>query len=205
MFLDGDEAISLWEGGAATGATWDDGEAICRRLRLRLPLEATPGDYSLSVASGGSTIALGDVTVAESTRQFALPPVETESGMTYGDQIQLAGFDRAIDESGELAVTLVWQALRQPDDNYQVFVHLLDENGQIVAQSDAAPGDGYATGQWLAGEVVVDTHTLALPESTDLSTMKLRVGLYEPLSGQRLTAVDRDGQQAPDDAAVLQP
>ncbi len=77
--------------------------------------------------------------------------------MTYGDQIQLAGFDRAIDETGELAVTLVWQALRQPDDNYQVFVHLLDENGQIVAQSDAAPGGGYATGQWLDGEVVADT------------------------------------------------
>ena len=76
--------------------------------------------------------------------------------MTYGDQIWLVGFDSIINETGELAVTLVWQALRLPDNNYQVFVHLLDESGQIVARSDVAPGDGYATGQWLAGEVVVN-------------------------------------------------
>ena len=154
VVLDGDETVPLWEGKVAVGATWDEGEAICRRLRLRLPLETTPGDYTLSVASGESSIALGDVTVAESTRQFELPPVETESGMTYGDQIRLAGFDSVVNETGELAVTLVWQALRQPDDNYQVFLHLLDGNGQIVSQSDAVPGRGYSTSQWLASEVV---------------------------------------------------
>ena len=70
VFLDGGESVPLWEGNVADGAIWDDGEAICRRLRLRLPLETTPGDYSLSVASGDSTIALGDVTIAEWTRQF---------------------------------------------------------------------------------------------------------------------------------------
>ena len=110
-----------------------------------------------------------------STRQFELPPVETESGTTYGDQIRLAGFDSVVNETGELAVTLVWQALRQPDDNYQVFLHPLDGNGQIVSQSDAVPGRGYSTSQWLASEVVADTHTLTLPESANLATMQLRV------------------------------
>ena len=58
VVLDGDETVPLWEGKVAVGATWDEGEAICRRLRLRLPLETTPGDYTLSVASDESSITL---------------------------------------------------------------------------------------------------------------------------------------------------
>jgi hypothetical protein len=205
LLLDGDERMTLWSGQVATGATWDDGEAVCRRLRTSVPLNADPGIYQLQIASGDSSIDLGEVTISESTRQYELPSFATESGVTFGEQIKLAGFNSVVKETGALAVTLVWQALRQPEENYQVFLHLLDEEGEIVAQSDAVPGGGYATSQWLPQEVVTDTHALVLPADADPANYRLRVGLYEPLSGQRLTAIDEDGQQVPDSAADLQP
>ncbi len=207
LVLDGDELVVLWSGSVAEDATWDDGEALCRRLRTSVPPDTAPGVYRLQIESGDNTIDLGEVTIAESTRQYELPPVANESGVTFGDQIVLAGYDSKVTETGQLAVTLAWQALRrpEPESHYQVFLHLLDEDGQIVAQSDAAPGGGYATSQWLPQEVVIDTHTLVLPAGADRAAYRLRVGLYDPLSGERLIAIDESGQSVLDNAAELKP
>ncbi len=162
LVLDGDERVVLWSGNVAEDALWEDGEALCRRLRTSVPVDTAPGDYRLQTESGDSTIDLGGITLSESTRQYELPSFDHESGVTFGNQIVLAGYDSAVTDTGELAVTLVWQALHRPESSYQVFLHLLDEDGQIVAQSDAAPGGGYATSQWLPQEVVIDTHTLVV-------------------------------------------
>jgi len=53
------------------------------------------------------------------------------------------------------------------DRDYVVFLHLLDEKGQIVAQRDIAPAGGTRpTSGWIAGEVVVDLHTFPPSEKS---------------------------------------
>jgi hypothetical protein len=76
---------------------------------------------------------------------------------------------------------------------YHVFVHLIDETGNIVAQSDAAPANWTRpTTGWLPGEYVVDAHTLNLPAALPPGPLTLRVGLYDPATGARLMTGDAD-------------
>ncbi len=95
----------------------------------------------------------------------------------------------------ELQVTLTWQAEATPDENYTVFVQLLDEAGQVRAQHDSQPAGGaLITTSWAPGEYVRDRHRLVLPNDLPAGDYRLIVGMYLPDSGERLAAYDQTGQ-----------
>jgi hypothetical protein len=60
---------------------------------------------------------------------------------------------------------------------YTAFVHVLDSNGQLVAQSDRPPA-GYPTSDWLAGEFVVDHYLVSLPPDLAPGSYTLQTGFY---------------------------
>ena len=213
--------IPLWEGAPALDADWDADEILCRRLHLTVPATLEPGPYTLQAATGDGNVDVAAIQVAPSTRQFQLPPVDVTIGARFADEIQLAGAtitpggdsvpgDAApgdVAPGNEVTVTLVWQALTSPTDGYKAFVHLLDDTGQIVVQSDAEPGGSTTTG-WVTGEVVVDTHTLILPDDiladdTLPGTLHVVAGLYEQIDGRRLAAQDEAGEGYPADAVPV--
>jgi hypothetical protein len=71
--------------------------------------------------------------------------------------------------------------------SYHVFVHLVDESGQIMAQSDGAPANWTRpTTGWAVGETIVDEHHLEIPAEMARENLSLRVGLYEAETGERL-------------------
>ncbi len=90
-------------------------------------------------------------------------------------------------QAGEaLTVTLYWRALQSPPADYQVFVHLLDSTGQLIAQHDGPPRLGlYPTSAWAAGENVVDAHPIRLPADYQ-GVVQPCVGLYALDSLERL-------------------
>ena len=204
QLIDGKSSSPLWRGELAPDAHWAEGEGVCRRLRLRLPEDIAPGQYALQVTTVDEVAGVTDLTVEESTRTFVPPPMEQMTNALFSDAsgvaIKLLGYNSQV-RGDELAVTLVWQALAAPAGRYKAFLHLLDGDGQIVAQSDAEPG-GYATTEWIANEVVVDEHGLPLPAAGG-GSYRLRVGLYDAVSGERLPVVDEDGQPVPDSALDL--
>ena len=56
-----------------------------------------------------------------------------------------------------LQLQLNWQPERTPDADYTVFVQLLDERDQVIAQHDAPPVSGdRPTSGWQPGEQVSD-------------------------------------------------
>ncbi len=90
-----------------------------------------------------------------------------------------------------LAVELRWLADRRPGQDWTVFVHLLDPEGQVAAQHDGVPEVGFRpTSSWAAGEVVVDTHWLVAPGVEALDGARLSIGLYDPATGQRSEVVE---------------
>jgi hypothetical protein len=127
--------------------------------------------------------------------------------ITFADKAQLisAEVDRVAAQPGEpIKVTLYWNA-RQPIDRSLVeFVHLIDDQGIMVAQRDTWPGRGmYPTTLWKPGEVFADTLYLHIPDGAYApNNATLRVGLYEQ-DGSRLTAIDARGQTVEDDAASI--
>jgi hypothetical protein len=73
-------------------------------------------------------------------------------------------------------------------------VQLLDAAGQIVAQSDAAPGQGARpTTGWLPPEIITDAHTLSVPADATPGEYSLQVVVYDPRTGARLAVMERDG------------
>src|SRR5258706_9250622 len=104
----------------------------------------------------------------------------------------LVGVDApATVKTGEgFKVVLTWKASVTPATAYTVFVHLLDSNGQIVAQSDSQPVDAYRpTITWLPNEYITDSHTLTFNRSYS-GPATLEVGLYDPVTNKRVTLSD---------------
>ncbi|MFN8495980.1 MAG: hypothetical protein U0350_50780 [Caldilineaceae bacterium] len=198
-------SLTLWDGPIAPQTTWRTGDVICRRLRLRLPTELATGAYQLAVATPEQRMPFQTLTVNPSTRQFTVPPLAQRVEATFGETIRLLGYNVAQPTTGvtHVDVTLVWQAQSIPQGNYTVFVHLLNDKGEIVAQSDAVPNGGYTTDRWVTGEVVSDTHHLNLPAPAQPGVYRIVTGLYDAVSGQRLTVVDKTGQALPDSIAPL--
>jgi hypothetical protein len=185
---------------------WPASTIVLGRYTLATDPSIPPGLYTLHVRLGqGEPWVAATINVKERPRRFDLPEVETESGVVFGDVIELAGYD--LDRSDEaLRLTLYWRALTVVPADYIVFVHLYDPaTEEIPAQSDAMPrGGAYPTSRWAPSEIVDDTVTLAL---TDVAPgdYRLAVGLYwiEDDRYPRLPAVDSAGNPLPDDRAVL--
>lgn len=60
-------------------------------------------------------------------------------------------------------MTVGWRAQQSSETSYTGFVHLLDQDGRIVAEDDHVPQQGRRpTNAWLSGEVIEDTYELRL-------------------------------------------
>jgi hypothetical protein len=110
--------------------------------------------------------------------------------------VTLLGYDLDLSPvgAGESArLTLYWQAQREVETAYNVFVHLLNESQNIVIQADQEPQRGEApTTGWLAGEVVTDEIEIIVSE--EMSTVRsIAVGLYDPITGERVPIVNAQG------------
>ncbi len=133
---------------------------------------------------------LGTIRVEGRSHQMEPLPVPRLAEASFGDVARLLGFglEPAVGRPGQtLRVTLVWQALAETSTSYTVFIHLLNREGQTVVQHDSLPGGGaFPTTGWLPGEYLVDHHTLDLPDDLPEAVYTLAVGLYDPVTGDRL-------------------
>ena len=153
---------------------------------LRVPPEAASGAAILRMVGGAE---LGRYRVE------ALPLLTDAPGFDQGvDAVfpgvgELVGFSLAAPpfRLGEpLRLTLIWRAgERAAPVSYTVFAQLISEDGRVIAQSDAIPGDRPTTG-WRAGEYILDEHSLRSNNGAQPGRARLIVGLYDAASGARV-------------------
>ncbi len=211
---DGSRAAGVDEpilGGVYQPDLWPKDRTLPDRHELALPADLPPGHYRLDLglyypgqadrplpvaAEESNRIALTYLTVGE----VAAPPLPSRpAGLTFGDQIRLEGWGLSSTQEPTIAttytLTLYWQALSPIPDDYKAFVHLVGPDGQIAGQDDTPPGGlFFPTSAWLPGETVVSTHVLSLRAGAMPGEYHLLAGLYHPVSGERLPAVDAAGQ-----------
>jgi hypothetical protein len=211
---------------------WQPGDVVPFVLSVPVPENLPPGAYYVAVGlrdwrqrhlpvlgADGSPVA--DTAIAGAIKVAGTEPVSTEGmipasaefgSADSGAQIELIGY-RINDSSGApldgltpgqpATLTLYWRALRRPDADYTVFVHVTDPAGDIVTQSDVRPGDGrYPTVIWDAGEVVTTTHALTPPAESG-GPLTLYAGWYSFPSLERLP-VAQAGETVPDGRAVIE-
>lgn len=111
-------------------------------------------------------------------------------GARLGEAIRLVGYDLSASnlEPGDVVtVTLVWRAEAPIESDLTGFIHLVDENGTLVTQSDHPPLDGaYPTSLWQPGDVVRDSYQLRVTDGTTCGACRLAIGMYNPQTQQRL-------------------
>jgi len=177
---------------------WRTGELVRQWLHARLPADVPSGRFEvrLTPPGTGGGVSLGTVQVGGRPRIFDLPAdMKYPLDVLLGEQLRLAGFDLDVADSDRVGLVLYWQALATVPNSYTVFVHVLDEDGRIVAQRDQIPlaGEAPTTG-WLSDEVVADPYPFSLPEGT----FRLAVGMYDAATGRRLHIPG-----TPDDRLIL--
>jgi hypothetical protein len=72
------------------------------------------------------------------------------------------------------------------------FTHLLDENGEIVAQRDGLDAPSWA---WQPGDVILQIHPLTIPHDTQPGEYQPLVGIYDRTSGVRLPVSNPPGNE----------
>jgi hypothetical protein len=134
--------------------------------------------------------------------------VDHRLDVQLGDHIRLLGYTLTSDDvsaGDRLTATLFWQSDGRVMENYHVFVHLQDTEGQMVAQGDGVPMQGARpTWDWRDREVLGDEHVLVVDARLPGGAYTLFVGMYDQATGVRLPAVEPDGARLPDDRVVLQ-
>ena len=88
---------------------------------------------------------------------------------------------------GEILLALRWESLRAVAQEFHVFVHLLNAQGEKVAQRDGQPVLWQRpTSTWRPGEEILDRYGLLLAPDLPPGPYTLSVGLYDPATGARL-------------------
>ncbi|MFN8532867.1 MAG: hypothetical protein U0556_04910 [Dehalococcoidia bacterium] len=175
-----------------TATRWSANELIGERRDL-LPRPGPAVEAAVEVEASGQTVTVGTIWLPERPPRQA-GPLTTPSGAVFGDQIRLDGWrvddsvaDLTITPGGILDLTLYWSALRSPEEDWTVFVHLIGPDGTRYGQSDGQPVAGLApTTLWLPGDVVPDRRRIAVAPNAPPGAYRIEVGLYRLQTGQRL-------------------
>src|SRR5690606_2923897 len=156
-----------------------------------------PGFYRFHVGAydsetgevAGEVVLNRPLLVGDETTLFERPDPQHLSNVEWPGLARRLGAD--VRPDGEaIEVRLYWEAPARPARETPVFVHLVDEQGRPVAQSDSVPAGGlHPLGGWLPGEIIVDPHRLALPAGLGPGDFSLKVGLYDPATLERFPAI----------------
>ncbi len=184
--------------GAYPTFLWKPDEIVATHHRIKVPARAVPGKYVIEIGmynilnqerldvldAGDSRVVIGAAKIAPREKP-AYNPSQTQRA-NFDNQIGLIGYDFK-----DRAITLYFQSLAAMNRDYTLFVHIVDRDGKIVAQSDHQPQERrYPTSIWDVGEQVRDEFSLVLPEDAAPGKYAVRIGWYDGANGERLPVRD---------------
>ena len=123
-------------------------------------------------------------------------PVDIDFGLQQSPpEMRLLGYtleNDTVHPSDNVVITLYWQALKVMDNDWSVFVHLMDEDGFLVGQRDSYPGLGLLpTSMMNPNQTVADRYVVPIPSTAYAPTrLKTVVGLYDYDTAERLVTFE---------------
>ena len=204
------ETRGLGRGEWALPTMWTPGQVIADRRTLQVLPGTPPGEYQIEVLlmdpqrerellpGGNGDALIGPISVGRGKVDPKDLGIERHSGAVVGEAVRLLGATVSGDARPGyvLPIQLFWQAERPRGKSYTVFTHLVDRDGKVRAGKDNTPADGfYPTQHWTPGEVVRDPYDIPLPPDMPAGEYRLTAGMYDALTGERLSsATAPDGE-----------
>lgn len=133
-------------------------------------------------------------------------------GAQFGPAIEFLGYELAtpvVAPGDTLYLTLYWQALATPGQDYRVFVHLTD-GSTLWSQQDDNPACRLPTSVWRPDQMGVGQFRLSIPPEMPPGRYPLIIGLYQAGTLERLKITGGAGQVGDDflylrDIEVIEP
>jgi hypothetical protein len=152
----------------------------------------------------GSILPIGNLLVTQEECDYDLPPKATRLNVVFGEQLRLIGYQLSRPDDNHLDATLYWKSEQRMLNDYKVFVHVFEkETGIPVAQDDSMPKRGdFPLSFWAPGEQVKDQIPISLIDAP-AGRYGVAIGVYDPLTGERLPVFDRDGFKPEDYRLIL--
>ena len=178
---------------------WQPNELVRDPQTLTLRGDTPDGDYHLIATIGNQTRDVGMIRVKGRTHYFGAPNVSIPFNARFGDVARLVGYDLNTSPQN-VTLVLYWQSLAPTPVSYKVFVHIVDNNGTLVAQQDQVPGTGmYPTTTWVKDEYLLDfMYLISLPTDLPRGNYQIEIGMYDPTTGERLPVFNAQGQAVGD-------
>jgi len=207
---------SQWSTSQWSTSQWQPGEIIADTIPVPIPdgLEGPTGVY-LNVGLWGADGRLLPTTANQTTQTLGMirlgpqTPLPAANPALYnlGDVVELVQINppQTTARPGDrLAFSLTWRAAQNPAQDYSVFIHLVDAQGNLIQTYDHPPRRGaFPTRLWQPGDVVVDARELALPADIKPGLYTAVGGWYLSPDGPRLPVTAANGQAAPDGVIPL--
>jgi hypothetical protein len=130
------------------------------------------------------------------TSKAFVPPnldIPEEFAIKFGGILELTGL--SILPSGDaLEVRYRWRSRGLDETDYWCFTHVVDPQGNILGQLDHRLLDGSPPlRSWLSGGSALEQLRLPIRQAL-LQSARLKVGIYDPVSGQRLSIAPLQGR-----------
>jgi hypothetical protein len=146
-------------------------------------------------------LALGAVVELDPS---TLPSRQREEVLANSIQLWAASLPERVEvaASNLLPVTLYWHVQNAIVQDYTVFVHVLDQSGNLVAQLDRPPGGGTSpTSAWEEGQYLQDSYPVLLPADLSPGDYTVHIGMYTWPELQR-QPVTLQGKEAGDSIEI---
>jgi len=133
-------------------------------------------------------------------------PAGVDVRADFGGQVALIGYTASTmqAEPGETVdLMLYWKAQRPLEINYQVFLHVLRPDGELVTQSHKLNPGEFPTRRWPLDRYVWDGHELLLPLDMPPGEYVMATGLWVQAEGWRLPVLDENGEQIGDNYVLF--
>ena len=113
--------------------------------------------------------------------------------INYNNQIEFLGYDLDYKKENKtfiekyisgyddrnFKITYYWKSMKPTNESYKVFVHFVNESGNIAFQQDHEPFYRlYNTSKWKAGEIIKETYNVYIWDNVKPDTYFIKVGLY---------------------------
>jgi hypothetical protein len=176
-------------------------------LNLGLYKQVDGQAISLPLVQGGqivnaTSVNIGPIKIGNAPPGFTLESANPQVALNhpFGEPLALTllgydlndGADQPIQnlksKIENLKLTLYWRSESILPVDYTTFVHLKNQDGDVIAQKDQPPLNGtYPTSLWDRGEIIADAIVVPLPVGLSTGKYQLVAGMYDFQTGERLT------------------
>ncbi len=190
-------------------SAWSPGTIVMGDYQLTPSPQVPPGRYRLQLSVLDGERVLGSIDLPHriinqpSSSGAWMMVVSEEPRARFGQAIELRAAD--VSRRGNwLNLWLHWHARQAPRVDTKYFVHLLDQDGNVVAQRDGVHVDyTRPSSQWKADEMISDLIELPLWNLTP-GEYRIAVGLTNPDTGERIPAFAAQGNPLPENRYIFE-